>query len=148
RGRRLSLRLRQLAHADEIFWKRRADAVDEVVADLRPFEAHGKIADMVPHTGSARREDRQVRAALALKFQLRALDARADLFRSEEVGASPCVCGNWHTPMKFFGNAVQTRWMRSLQICVHSRLTAKSPIWCPIPEARGEKIVRSVPRSR
>ena len=65
----------------------------------------------------------------------------------EDVGASPCVCGSWHTPMKFFGNSVQTRWIRSLQICVHSWLTAKSPMWWPMPEARGEKIVRSVPRS-
>ena len=50
--------------------------------------------------------------------------------------------------MKFFGNSVQTRWIRSLQISVHSFDTAKSPMWWPMPEARGEKIVRSVPRSR
>ena len=50
--------------------------------------------------------------------------------------------------MKFFGNSVQTRWIRSLQISVHSCDTAKSPTWWPMPEARGEKIVRSVPRSR
>ena len=29
---------------------------------------------------------------------------------------TPGVCGSWHTPMKFFGNSVQTRWIRSLQI--------------------------------
>ena len=38
--------------------------------------------------------------------------------------------------------------IRSLQICVHSTLTLSSPIWWPMPEARGEKIVMSVPRSR
>ena len=30
---------------------------------------------------------------------------------------------------------------------IHSRLTLSSPMWWPMPEARGEKIVRSVPRS-
>ena len=36
----------------------------------------------------------------------------------------------------------------SLQSSDHARLVAASPTWCAIPAARGEKIVRSVPRSR
>ena len=55
----------------------------------------------------------------------------------DEVGASPCVCGSWQTPMKFFGNSVQTRWMRSLQICVHSWLTRK--IADVVAHARGAR---------
>src|SRR5215475_8399461 len=88
RRRRLALRLWQLAHADEVLRKQRADAMDEVVADLRPFLAHCEITDVVTHAGGARREDRQIRAALALELELRALDAGADLIvRHLEAGA-------------------------------------------------------------
>ena len=88
RGRRLALRLRQLAHADEVLREQRADAMDEIVADLRPFLAHREIADVVAHAGGARREDREVGAALALELELRALDAGADLVvRHLEAGA-------------------------------------------------------------
>src|SRR4029450_2649838 len=59
-------------------------------------------------------------------------------------GATLSDCGSWQTPMKFFGNSVTQRWIRSLQICVHSMLTDSSPTWWPMPEARGEKIVTSV----
>ncbi len=87
-GRRLALRLRQLAHADEVLRKQRADAVDQIVADLRPFLAHCEIADVVAHAGGARREDREVGAALALELELCALDAGADLVvRHLEAGA-------------------------------------------------------------
>jgi hypothetical protein len=57
------------------------------------------------------------------------------------------VCGNWQTATKFFGNSVQTRCTRSLQWRDQSRLVSASPMWCAIAEARGEKIVTSVPRS-
>ena len=63
-------------------------------------------------------------------------------------GGTPGVCGNWHTPTKFSGNSSQTRWIRSLQCCVQCRLVTASPIWCAIADARGEKIVTSVPRFR
>src|SRR5215813_3607340 len=52
--------------------------MDQVVADLRPFKAHGEVADVVAHAGGARREDREVSAALALELELRALDRGAD----------------------------------------------------------------------
>src|SRR5262249_48339012 len=77
--RRHALRLRQLAHADEILRVERDDAMDEVVADLRPFQADGLVADVVPHAGGPRREDRDVGAALALELELRARQALADL---------------------------------------------------------------------
>src|SRR5262245_62465457 len=53
--------------------------MDEVVADLRPFLADREIADVVTHAGGARREDREVGAALTLEFELCPLDAGADL---------------------------------------------------------------------
>src|SRR5262249_43686024 len=72
-------RLRQLAHADEVLRIEPAHAVDQLVRDLRPFEADAGVADVVRHAGRARREDRQIRAALALQLELRTLDARAQL---------------------------------------------------------------------
>ena len=63
-------------------------------------------------------------------------------------GETPGVCGSWQTPMKFSGNSVQTRWMQSFDARDHSRLTLPSPMWCPMPEARGENNVSAVPRSR
>ena len=71
--------LRQLAHADEILRIKRAHAVDQVVADARPLRADVRVADMMRHAGGARREDRNVGAALALEFELRAFEAGADL---------------------------------------------------------------------
>src|SRR4029077_2573604 len=53
--------------------------MDEIVADLRPFLADREVTDVVAHARSARREDREIGAALALEFELRALDAGADL---------------------------------------------------------------------
>ena len=47
---------------------------------------------------------------------------------AECAGFAPGDCGNWHTPMKFFGNSETTRAIRSLQICDHSRLTLSSPM--------------------
>jgi hypothetical protein len=55
-----------------------ADAVDQVVALARPGVAHLHVADMVLHRARARREERQVGAALALDLQLRALQGIAD----------------------------------------------------------------------
>ena len=68
--RRHARRLRQLAHADEILRIERDDARDQVVADLRPFEADALVADVMAHAGGARREDGQVGAALALQLEL------------------------------------------------------------------------------
>ena len=75
-------RLGQLAHADEIVGIERADAVDQVVAHLRPVEAHRGGADMVRHARGARREDGDVGAALALELEL-GLHARAHLVVAE-----------------------------------------------------------------
>src|SRR4029077_6913935 len=60
----------------------------------------------------------------------------------------PGDCGSWHTPTKFFGYSAQTRAMRSLQCCDQWTLVVSSPTWCAMADARGEKIVTSVPRSR
>ena len=76
--RRHAGRLRQLTHADEILRKQRDDAGDQIVANLRPFEADALVADVMAHARGARREDRQVRAAFALQFELVLLDAFAD----------------------------------------------------------------------
>ena len=62
-------------------------------------------------------------------------------------GDTPALCGSMQTPMKLRGNKVQTRWISSLQAVAQASLVDASPRWCPIPAARGEKIVRSVPRS-
>ena len=43
------------------------------------MEAGRRVADVVPHRRRARREDRDVGAALALQLQLRLLQALADL---------------------------------------------------------------------
>src|ERR1700728_4506354 len=72
-------RLRQLAHADEILREQRDDPRDQIVADLRPFERDALVADVMAHAGSARREDSQVGAALALQSELILLNAFADL---------------------------------------------------------------------
>ena len=63
-------------------------------------------------------------------------------------GETRALCGSIATPMKFFGNSEQTRWISSLQALAQASLVAASPRWWPMPAARGEKIVRSVPRSR
>ena len=78
-GRRHARRLRQLADADEIVRIKGAEAVDEVVRDLRPQRAGGRVADMMGHARCARREDGEIGAALALQFQLRVLDALPQL---------------------------------------------------------------------
>ena len=71
--------MRQLAHADEILRVQRDDARDQVVADLRPLQAHALVADVMAHAGGARREDGEIGAALALQLELVALDRFADL---------------------------------------------------------------------
>ena len=60
----------KLADADEVLRIERDDAVDQVVADLGPFAADALVADVVAHAGGARREDRQIGAALALELEL------------------------------------------------------------------------------
>src|SRR3984893_9758421 len=72
-------RLRQLAHADEIVGIEGGEAVNQVVRNLRPFEAHAFVADVMRHAGRARREDGEAGAALALELELGAPDARAQL---------------------------------------------------------------------
>ena len=92
--------LRQLSDADEIVRQQRADAVDQVVGNPRPFDADRFGANMVRHAGSARREDGEIAAALLLEFELRldALDQTSSLIpRSVVVGlriasASPASC--------------------------------------------------------
>src|SRR5215475_4341650 len=85
----------QLAHADEIVRIERADAMDEVVADLRPYAAGLRRADVVRHAGGARREDGDVGAALALELELGLFQAVADLVVADsEVGrrgAARCI---------------------------------------------------------
>ena len=55
------------------------DALDQVVAGLRPVLARRLVADVMRHRRRARREDREVGAALALELELRAFEALADL---------------------------------------------------------------------
>src|SRR5262249_14926644 len=77
--RRHARRLRQLTDADEVPRKQRDDARDQIVADLRPFQAYALVADMMAHARGAWRENRQISAALALQFELILFDAFADL---------------------------------------------------------------------
>jgi hypothetical protein len=62
-------------------------------------------------------------------------------------GETPGNCGSWPTPTKFSGSSAQMRWMRSFETLLHSMLIASVPTWCAMPPARGEKTVRSPPRS-
>src|SRR5262249_36478275 len=71
--------LRQLTDADKVLREERAYPVDQVVADLRPVQARGRITDVVPHARGPRREDRDVRAALSLELELRLVDRLPDL---------------------------------------------------------------------
>jgi len=50
-------------------------------------------------------------------------------------------------PAKRSGYREATRWHSSLQMADHAALVAKSPMWCAMKLARGEKIVRSMSRS-
>ena len=73
-------RLRQLAHADEVLRIEPADAVDQIVAVLGPVQAGRLVADVMRPCAEARGEKIVTsRAALALKLQLRALEALPDL---------------------------------------------------------------------
>src|SRR5512134_1731549 len=64
------------------------------------------------------------------------------------AGGTPGDCGSWQTGAKFDGYRLQTRWISSLHSRDQAWLTAASPTWCSIEPARGEKKVRSEPRSR
>jgi hypothetical protein len=69
----------QHAHPDEVLRIQAHDPGDQIIVDLRPFEAGGLGADVMRHGGGPGRENRHIRAALALQFQLRFLQAVADL---------------------------------------------------------------------
>ena len=86
-GRRHARRLRQLADADEVLGIERAAPVDQVVADLGPVQAGGRVAHVVRHAGRPRREDRDVGAPLALKLELRVLQRLPDLVVADAQGA-------------------------------------------------------------
>ena len=58
------------------------------------------------------------------------------------------VCGSWHAAAKCVGNRPATRCTRSLLARAQARATAGSSTSWAIAEARGEKIIRSPPRSR
>ena len=72
--------LRQLPDGREVVGEELCDAVDEVVRHPRPHAAGRLGADVMRHAGGARREDRQVAAALPLELELR-LHALAQLRR-------------------------------------------------------------------
>src|SRR5688572_11542999 len=63
-------------------------------------------------------------------------------------GSTPGDCGNIPQPAKDPGKSFDTRWINSLQMADHVELVSNPPIWCAMKLARGEKIVRSAPRSR
>src|SRR6266481_6056559 len=76
---RNALRLRKLAYTDKFLRIQLAYAIDQIVAMLRPVAARCLVSDMVSHPRRARRKNREVTAALSLKFQLRAFKAFANL---------------------------------------------------------------------
>ncbi len=62
-------------------------------------------------------------------------------------GSTPGDWGSIAAPMKLSGKSRLTRQQSSLQIAAHVELVWKSPTWCAMKLARGEKMVRSLPRS-
>jgi len=64
------------------------------------------------------------------------------------AGSTPGDCGSIAAVTKCSGKSWATRWQSSLQIAAQALETSKSPMWCAMKLARGEKIVRSEPRSR
>ena len=74
-----SRRLRQHANSREVVRIKRADAMNEIVAEPRPLQAGLFVADVVRHGGGARRKNSQIRAPLALKLQLRVFQAFTNL---------------------------------------------------------------------
>src|SRR5436309_229139 len=73
--------------AAEVMGKERGPAMDQVVAHLRPVQARGRVADVVPHAGGPRREDRHVGPALALELELGLVDRLPDLISADADGA-------------------------------------------------------------
>lgn len=70
--------------------------------------------------------------------------------RSSLIEAVRSALGDWgsmQTPTNVSGNIATTRAIRLLQWNAHSSEIAWSPTWCAMADARGEKIVRSAPRS-
>jgi hypothetical protein len=63
-------------------------------------------------------------------------------------GSTPGDCGSMAAPTKCAGNSCATRWHSSLQMAAQVALVSKLPMWCAMKLARGEKMVRSLPRSR
>jgi hypothetical protein len=64
----------------------------------------------------------------------------------ELATGTPGDCGSWQTPAKVSGNSPHAL-IRSLQRRVQAWLTASLPTWWAMVEARGEKMVKSAPRS-
>src|SRR5262245_43109199 len=81
-------RLRQLAYADEVVGIERADAVDHLIAQLRPSQAHVVIADVMTHAHGARRKDGEVGTAFALELEL---DRKSTRLNSSHLGISYAV---------------------------------------------------------
>src|SRR6185503_13021935 len=84
---RRARRLRQLRDADEILRVELREPVDQIVAVLGPRFARRRVAEVMTHPARARAEDRDVRAALALQLELRALHARAQLIVADRERA-------------------------------------------------------------
>src|ERR1017187_3236891 len=82
--------LRQLADTDEVLRIQLAYAVDQLVADARPLRTDRLVAEMMPRRRGPRRKYRQVGAALALQFELRFLEAVADLIVADARALQRC----------------------------------------------------------
>src|SRR5574343_701238 len=63
------------------------------------------------------------------------------------LGSTPGDWGSMAAPMKLSGNNSLTRKHNSLQIAAQVAEVLKSPMWWAMKLARGEKMVRSEPRS-
>src|ERR1700678_1029896 len=80
-------RLGQLANSDEIIRIQRPDAMNQVIAGLRPAPAGRRVADVMCHGGGPRREYGQISAAGTLQLELGALQALANLIVADR---RPC----------------------------------------------------------
>src|ERR1035438_2179474 len=71
--------LQQLSYADEVPGIEPAHPVDQLIAGLRPVLAGALVADVVAHPHGTRREDGEIRPALALNPELDIFETFPDL---------------------------------------------------------------------
>src|ERR1700719_773885 len=123
--------LRQHPHTDKIFREQSADAVDELVAGAGPSFAGPRIAKVVAHAGGARREDRQIGAALALHLELAARNCLADLVVGHSRARRRWLAGLVRLDLLVAPSLVLTRGGRVVAVAFpdHGNLSTLFPVY-------------------